>query len=720
MNQGCVGCTCTSARTTATSGRLVLATRVDHTVGALRSLARRHGLALRPLAPGLLGVDTTDPTTFIAAARAELTRVEADEVRCIVLEPSCRPDLSLLSQAMTAPSLAAAGARVVHADLVPLFADEQRSFYSAYQPIIDLADRRTVGYEALLRATDAAGDVVMPERLFPAAEEAGWTHLLDRIGRTTALRDAGPWLGEAMLFINFVPTSIYRPEVCLRTTELAAVEAGVRLDQLVFEVTEGHRIHDLDHLERVFDYYRERHCRVAIDDLGAGYSSLNLLVRLRPDIVKLDKDLVQSLPGAVGASVVAAIVDITHSYGGLVLAECVETAEQEDAARDLGVDLGQGWAFGRPERPAPVAGTLPRPAGLVGRTDPALPDAAVALRPTAAGPDQPDEADPSEQASGGLSALLARAVDEGVGGVVIVDVRAPDQPIVYVNNAFEQMTGYAAADVLGRNCRLLQGADTDREVVARIARAVARGEEIRVVVRNYRRDGSPWWNELHLSPVLGVPGPGADRPAPTHYLGFQHDVTERVRAERHLAELATQDSLTGLANRAALFAQLDLALERARDAGRAVAVLFLDLDGFKTVNDRLGHSAGDNVLVQVAERVRAALRTGDLLARNGGDEFVALLTGLDPLDAGRVALRAATDVAASLARPFTVGPAVARIGGSVGVAVHPEHGDTSTTLLARADAAMYRAKQAGTGQVRMVDEVRGAPAPTSGAVADVT
>ena len=693
MNQGCVGCTCTSARTTPTSGRLVLATRVDHTVGALRSLARRHGLALRPLAAGLLSVDTTDPTAFIAAARTELTGVEADEVRCIVLEPSCQPDLTLLSQAMTAPSLTAAGARLLHADLLPLFEDEQRSFYAAYQPIIDLADRRTVGYEALLRATDAAGDVVMPDRLFPAADAAGWTHLLDRIGRTTALRDAGSWLGDALLFINFVPTSIYRPEVCLRTTELAAAEAGVRLDQLVFEVTEGHRIHDLDHLERVFDYYRERSCRVAIDDLGAGYSSLNLLVRLRPDIVKLDKDLVQSLPGPVGASVVAAIVDITHSYGGLVLAECVETAEQESAARELGVDLGQGWAFGRPERPAQTAAALVRPVVHRRRPDPTLPDPAVAVQPDTA----PQEPEPS---SAGLSALLARAVDEGVGGVVIVDMQAPDQPVVYVNPAFQQMTGYGVEEVLGRNCRLLQGPDTDPKVVAEIGRAVARGEEIRAVVRNYRRDGSPWWNELHLSPVLGLPGPAA---APTHYLGFQHDVTARVDAELNLAEQARRDSLTGLANRAALFDRLDLALEQARADAHAVAVLFLDLDGFKAVNDTLGHSAGDSVLVQVAERVGAVLRTGDLLARNGGDEFVALLTGLDPLDAGRVALRAASDVAASLARPFSVGPAQARLGGSVGVAVYPEHGETSSALLARADAAMYRAKQAGTGQARLVD-----------------
>jgi EAL domain-containing protein (putative c-di-GMP-specific phosphodiesterase class I) len=116
-----------------------------------------------------------------------------------------------------------------------------------------------------------------------------------------------------MLSINFIPTPIYRPEVCLRTTESAARQAGVRLDQLVFEVTEGHRIEDVSHLEKVFDYYRSQNCKVALDDLGAGYSSLNVLIRLQPHIVKLDKEIVQALPGPVGETVVAAIVEIVHA-----------------------------------------------------------------------------------------------------------------------------------------------------------------------------------------------------------------------------------------------------------------------------------------------------------------------------------------------------------------------------------------------------------------------
>jgi EAL domain-containing protein (putative c-di-GMP-specific phosphodiesterase class I) len=256
---------------------------------------------------------------------------------------------------MTAPSLATASARADHVELLPLFDDELRRFSAAYQPIVDLADGRVIGHEALLRATLPTGEAVSPGDLFRAAGEAGWTHVLDRIGRTTALRQAGPWLGDDLLFINFVPTSIYRPQVCLRTTEQAALEAGLRLDQLVFEVTEGEQVRDIEHLRNVFAYYRERGCRVALDDLGAGYSSLNMLVQLRPDVVKLDKDIVQALPDPASAAVVKAIVDITHAYGGTVLAECVETEEQADAARSLDVDLAQGWLFGRPELKVPPA-----------------------------------------------------------------------------------------------------------------------------------------------------------------------------------------------------------------------------------------------------------------------------------------------------------------------------------------------------------------------------
>ena len=681
----CLGCLCSSPPAATGAGRLLLATQVDHTATALRTVARRHGLTLRVLAPGLLTLETAEVEGFIALARAELSSVEAAEVRCVVLSTQNLSRAELLTRALTAPTLAAAGARVAHADLLPLFADEANCFYAVYQPIVALPSRRPIGVEALLRATTPDGLTVTPDVLFPAADAAGWTHLIDRVGRTTALRDAAGWLpADQLLFINFIPTSIYRPEVCLRTTEQAARLAGIGLERVVFEVTEGHRVQDVNHLEAVFDYYRSHGCRVALDDLGAGYSSLNLLVRLRPDIVKLDKDLVQALPDATSVAVVSAIVAIAHSYGGQVLAECVETDEQAAVATDLGADLGQGWLFGRPERSP--AGTAIRAPGAATRpespiaVDPSRPDAFVAV--PAKTPLRPED-----EGWDGMNGLLVRAVDGSVSGVVVVDVRAGDNPMVYVNSAFEQMTGYAAVEVLGLNCRLLQGEQTEPAVVRALSLAIRRGEEHQCVLRNYRKDGTAWWNELHLSPVRNESG------QLTHYLGYQHDVTARVDAEEALARQATQDSLTGLANRSHLLHRLDAALASAAAAGDAVAVLFIDLDGFKAVNDTHGHAAGDSVLVQVAARLRAVLRTSDLICRNGGDEFVAVLHHLDLLDAERIAERAVHDVTVSLQRPFVAGPGLVALGGSVGVAIYPQDGATPDRLLAVADSGMYQAKK---------------------------
>lgn len=392
MSGNCMGCSCDSVATNGTGTLALFATQVDHTVGILRSVATHHGATIRGLAPGLLAVETDRVDTLIAAVADRLTSIEADEVRCLVLDGPDVSGAAVIGRAMTAPSLSKAGARVRHTDLVSLFENEDQCFHCAYQGIVQLADSRVIAHEALLRAEMLTGESLMPDVLFAAAEAAGWIHLLDRVGRTTALRDAGPWLGDDLLFINFVPTSIYRPEVCLRTTEAAAEQAGIRLDQLVFEVTEGQKIEDVDHLERVFDYYRSRRCKVALDDLGSGYSSLNLLVRLQPDIVKLDKEIVQALPGPTSAAVVTAIVEIAHSYGGLVLAECVETEEQAEAAKELHVDLAQGWLFARPERRivqvAPTPGWSGPAPGLPAQ--PHLPDLAVAVMPAPRPADTPD------------------------------------------------------------------------------------------------------------------------------------------------------------------------------------------------------------------------------------------------------------------------------------------------------------------------------------------
>jgi EAL domain-containing protein (putative c-di-GMP-specific phosphodiesterase class I) len=330
---------------------MLLRSDVQHTIAIIRGVLRHEKARIDELSPGLLDVTGRDLAMLIAALADRLSTTEAAEVR--VADIGGLDATQIISASLGAPTLAQAAARVSNVDLLQFFSDEAHHFRSVYQPIVEMTRAGpggVVGYEALLRAQGDGGPIGAPQ-LFDAAAAAGWLNVLDRVGRTTALRDAEGWLGDRVLFVNFLPTTIYRPEVCLRTTEQAAKAAGISLDKLVFEVTESERVADLDHLEKIFAYYRHRGCRVALDDLGAGYSSLNLLVRLQPDVVKLDREIVTRLPGKTASAVVTAVTDIVHGYGGLVLAECVETDEQAEAACALDVDLGQGWLFGRPLEP---------------------------------------------------------------------------------------------------------------------------------------------------------------------------------------------------------------------------------------------------------------------------------------------------------------------------------------------------------------------------------
>jgi len=728
----CIGCTCTKPAAVGRGGSLLLATQVSHHLTSLRAVVREHGAEARERTAGVLEVTTGDLEGLVAAALQTLTSVEAAEVRAVPLDGQGGDDLLALT--MLAPTLQQLAARGRHADLLPLFADEVNAFHSVYQPIVSLrhddaaGGPRVTGHEALLRATGPQGPV-MPVDLFGAAERAGWLHVLDRVGRTTALRGAQGWLGDDLLFVNFLPTTIYRPEVCLRTTEVAAERAGLRLEQLVFEVTESERITDVDHLERVFTYYRDRGCRVALDDLGAGYSSLNLLVRLKPDVVKLDKDIVQRLPDPASAAVVSAVVDITHAYGGQVLAECVETEAQADCARALGVDLGQGWYFGRPvERgPSPVpvrtpAATVVQDARAFAGNDPAVslvlaPTAAAepAIVPTpAAGPTPAPtttvRAAPAPTAVKPLTvadAVLQRALAASINGVTISDMTQPDQPLVYVNQAFEALAGFRGEELLGRNCRFLQGDGTSADAVDRLRSAIAEGRECRVTLLNYRGpERTPWWNEIHMAPVVDEAG------RVVQYVGVQNDVTARVDAEQALErerdralsyhaqieQLAFTDSLTGLMNRRRFEDRVEVALWNASSGDDAFAVLFMDLDGFKAVNDSLGHAAGDDLLVQVAQRLQTRLRRSDLAARLGGDEFLVALVGLDVATAGEVADRVARELTEAVGAPYQVAGQTVRISASIGVSTFPADAGSASglpQLLQLADSRMYAVKHAG-------------------------
>jgi diguanylate cyclase (GGDEF)-like protein len=194
----------------------------------------------------------------------------------------------------------------------------------------------------------------------------------------------------------------------------------------------------------------------------------------------------------------------------------------------------------------------------------------------------------------------------------------------------------------------------------------------------------------------------------THYIGNQLDVTARVDRERHTTYLAYHDSLTGLPNRAQTLEHLELELERARRSGLSVAAVLIDLDGFKTINDRFGHAAGDTALTWAAHRLRSVVRTGDLLGRVGGDEFLLVLAGLPSTsaEAHTSQLPTAVDEAvhhvrqhlnASMNELVELAGSSVRLSISSGAAVFPRDAADTAGLLAAADAAMYRDKRSSPG-----------------------
>src|SRR6185436_19821849 len=175
--------------------------------------------------------------------------------------------------------------------------------------------------------------------------------------------------------------------------------------------------------------------------------------------------------------------------------------------------------------------------------------------------------------------LRDRAVEASVNPVLIVSASDPAMPLVYVNRAFERVTGYSRQEVIGRNCRLLQGNDRDQPELDKIRRAIAEKSDGQATLRNYRKDGSLFWNKLYITPVRD-PRTGMV----THFVGVQYDITEIKRYQEEIKHQANHDALTGLANRNLLKDRLEQALALAHRYGRSFSVVFIDLDNFKLIN----------------------------------------------------------------------------------------------------------------------------------------
>lgn len=222
-----------------------------------------------------------------------------------------------------------------------------------FQPIIRY-DGTIYGYEMLARFKDNDGEMIYPNRLFPAAKIRGRTFALDRLCRIQGVRQVTRLRENQKAFINFVPTAIYNPEYCLKTTIAVANQLSIKSDRFIFEVVETEKIADIDHLRSILSYYESHGFSYALDDVGAGYNTLDLLSDLKPPYVKLDMEYVQGVSCSKEKQDVArAFLGKANEYGATTLAEGVERKEDFEWLNALGYTLFQGYYFGRPE-PEPL------------------------------------------------------------------------------------------------------------------------------------------------------------------------------------------------------------------------------------------------------------------------------------------------------------------------------------------------------------------------------
>ena len=292
--------------------------------------------------------------------------------------------------------------------------------------------------------------------------------------------------------------------------------------------------------------------------------------------------------------------------------------------------------------------------------------------------------------------------------VVITEVNRlakPTHRIVYVNEAFEKHTGYSQQDVMGRSPGLLQGKGSQYAELNLIHQALEQSEPVHAELINYKKDGTLFWIELDITPIKNAEG------IATHWVSAARDITQRKIAEEEIEFLAFYDTLTQLPNRQMLMDRLERALSQGRVRTKKTpaningALMFIDLDNFKMLNDTLGHATGDMLLRQVATRLGACVRLSDTVARLGGDEFVVMLESLpeEVLAATVYSRQVAQRILHALSEPYDLAGHQYESTCSIGVTLFSKRIQNMSDLLKQADLAMYQAKASGRNSLCFFD-----------------
>jgi len=281
---------------------------------------------------------------------------------------------------------------------------------------------------------------------------------------------------------------------------------------------------------------------------------------------------------------------------------------------------------------------------------------------------------------------LKRGIEASPHGLVLLDARQMHTPATYVNPAFLQITGYAPEEVIGRDLSFLEGPDTSPEHVSLIYEGLKNQTEVDVVIKNYRKDGSWFWNHLMIRPVFN------EEKECSHFIEIQQDVTRERQQAQQITYQTTHDVLTGLLNQSAFTDLMNEAFEESKISPSLIGLLSIDLDDFKPINDGLGHHIGSRVLSIIGNRLKKLAGPRDFVARIAGDEFAILLRGYSNRTE---IIHAVNRVLRAVGEPLLVGDRPIHLSASIGIACNSEPLDHAHELFHYADLALSEAKKQG-------------------------
>ncbi len=709
------------------AGRLFLWFPVPHTLKKVTSYLQQFAIEyeLMQERPGLILDCIPGQSQEIARNLAQLLAPrELKETQVLFIRGAIQPQLHDFSDITSLQRFIKSN----QSDwLVEMLATER--FTSYFQPIVSIKDTSQIfGYESLLRGLDEQGNLILPGSILELATEAGLLPQLDQVARLSAIAQFNRHQVSGHIFINFTPTSLYDPASCLRSTVEAIDIAGISPERVVFEVVESDNPQDLDHLKAVLKYYRDAGFLVALDDLGSGYSSLNLLHQLRPDFIKLDMELIRNVhQDLYKASITEKLLEIAQKLNIQTVAEGIECIEELNWLRERGATFAQGYLIAKPNA-VPVT-TTPR-------FDP------IALTLASTDHKQVEWHVQHQSESERIVAAVTQRIRQSLELDEILQTTAAevrqlfevDRVVIY---QFEpDWSGLVAVESLAEGCMSIFGfhvMDTcfkstraayyqqgntraiedvenaglspchvdllrSLQIRANLVVPILQQEHLWGLLIAHQCHNPRQWQQSEINLFNQLAGQAA-------IAIQQSELYHQLQQANHeLQRLACSDGLTQVANRRCFDDTLNVQWERlAREQG-SLSLILCDVDYFKLYNDTHGHLAGDDALRQVAKAISQTVKhPTDLVSRYGGEEFAVILPNTDIEEAIAVAKDIQNNVSA-LKMPHSHSHVSEFITLSLGVATITPHSQLSpATLIAAADQRLYQAKARGRNCVVQMD-----------------